>query len=123
MRWKHVILGVRATWQQLSSELYFVQTPIPSPLGSLNKGIDGLQGLRAQKPVIQKGAQTACEAAKQACKHVDVANKSNLTTGWPTTYNPYGQPSYYRPPQQQLPPPEFWEQMMARMNAIEVPSG
>jgi hypothetical protein len=99
-----------------------------SPLAVVNNSLDTLKTLKFQKPVVKQSAVAACEAARQACKHVDIAAKPGLTASWPTMqnrvpmYSPMQQvpqPSY---PQLPPAPPQWWndldkDQMIALMNA------
>lgn len=76
-------------------------TPIPSvagPLAMLNNALDSLKRPGVTGPVAKQAAVSACETARNACRHVEIATKGHHSS-WPTmprqTYYPpqYAQPS------------------------------
>lgn len=76
----------------------FTVTTVPnivSPLAALNNGLDAVRTIKVNPRMVQRGAVTACEQARSACKHVDIVAKSNTTSGWqqaPRQGNYYSDP-------------------------------
>jgi hypothetical protein len=103
MRRMRSFLGpLRRSLQQWRSECLFTTMPVPgvvNPLIGVNNALDSVRGLRLTSPIVKKSAITACQQARQACKHVDIATGNNVTTSWPTMRMP--QQTYALP----YPPP------------------
>ena len=85
MKLQKLVKKARLEFLSWQSESYFAAAPMPSvlsPLAAVHGSLETLKGLKFDSRMAKRTAVTACETARQACKHVDVATKTNNTAGW-----------------------------------------